>query len=95
MLESLNEQMNPAVVQMILNQRRLKPFTSVAELREMPGMTDNLFVAIKDTITTGQDQRYYRVVSRGIVEDLSVTVEAVLRRNTQAGNVDIVQYREP
>jgi general secretion pathway protein K len=93
-LECLNEQMNPAVVQMILNQRRLKPFTSIAELREMPGMTDNLFLAIKDTITTGQEQRYYRVVSRGTIEDLSITVEAVLRRNTQAGNVDIVQYRE-
>lgn len=93
-LECLSEQMNPAVVQMILNRRRLKPFTSIAELREMPGMTDNLYRAIKDTITTGQEERYYRVLSRGAAEDLSITVEAVLRRNTQAGNVDIVQYRE-
>ena len=93
-LESLHEQMSPAVVQMILNRRRLKPFTSVAELRELPGMTDNLYQAIKDTITTGQKQRYYRVLSRGTVEDLSITVEAVLQRNTEAGNVDIVQYRE-
>lgn len=93
-LESLNEQMNPAVIQMILNRRGLKPFTSIAELREMPGMTDNLYLAIKDTITTGQEQRYYRVLSRGTVKDLSVCVEAVLRRNTQAGNVDMVQYRE-
>jgi general secretion pathway protein K len=93
-LESLSEQMSPAVVQMILNRRRLKPFTSIAELREMPGMADNLYVAIKDTVTTGQEERYYRVISRGIVEDLSITVEAVLRRNTEAGNVDIVQYRE-
>ena len=93
-LESLNEQMNPAVVQMILNRRRLKPFANIAELREMPGMTDNLYRAIKDTITTGQEERYYRVLSGGTVEDLSITVEAVLRRNTKAGNVDIVQYRE-
>ena len=63
-LESLNEQMNSAVVQMILNQRRLKPFTSILELREMPGMTDNVYLAIKDTITTGQQERYYRVLSR-------------------------------
>jgi general secretion pathway protein K len=93
-LESLNEQMNPAVVQMIMNRRRLKPFTSIMELREMPGMADNVYLAIKDTITTGQDQRYYRVLSRGTIEDLTVCVEAVIRRNTQAGNVDIVQYRE-
>lgn len=93
-LESLSEQMNPALVQSILNRRRLKPLANIAELREMPGMTDNLFQTIKDTITTGQEERYYRVLARGVVEDLSITVEAVLRRNTQAGNVDIVQYRE-
>jgi len=94
-LESLSEQMNPAVIQMILNRRQLKPFTSINELREVPGMTDNLYLAIKDTITTGQKERYYRVLSCGTVGDLSITVEAVLRRNTQAGSVDIIQYREP
>ena len=93
-LESLNEQMSPAVAQMIMNRRRLKPFTNAGELRELPGMTDNLYLAIKDTVTTGQQERYYRVLSRGTVENLSVCVEGVLRRNTQAGNVDILQYRE-
>jgi len=93
-LESLNEQMSPAVVQMIMSRRRLKPFANITELRELPGMTDNLYLAIKDTVTTGQQERYYRVLSRGTAEDLTVCVEAVLRRNTQAGNVDILQYRE-
>jgi general secretion pathway protein K len=93
-LESLCEQVSPALVEMIVSRRRVKPFRSIAELKDLPGMTDNIYRAIKDTITTGQQDRYYRVVSRGIVEDLGFTVEAVLRRNTQAGNVDIVQYRE-
>jgi general secretion pathway protein K len=93
-LECLCEQMSPALVEMIVSQRRLKPFSNIVELKDVPGMTDNIYQAIKDTITIGQEDRYYRVVSRGIVEDLSFTVEAVLRRNTQAGNVDIVQYRE-
>ncbi|MBN1507626.1 MAG: general secretion pathway protein GspK [Sedimentisphaerales bacterium] len=93
-LESLSEQMNPAVAQMILNRRRLKPFASIDELRQVPGMTDNLYLAIHDTVTTGEKERYYRVRSRGTIGDLSTTIEAVLRRNTQAGNVDIVQYRE-
>ncbi len=93
-LESLNEQMSPAVAQMIMNRRRVRPFTNIGELRDLPGMTDNLYLAIKDTITTGQEERYYRVLSRGTVENLSVCVEAVLRRNTQAGTVDILQYRE-
>jgi type II secretory pathway component PulK len=93
-LESLCESMSPALVQMIVNRRSLKPFSSIAELRDVPGMTDNIYRAIRDTITVGQQDRYYRVRCRGTVEDLNVAVEAVLRRNTQAGNVDIVQYRE-
>jgi general secretion pathway protein K len=94
-LESLCEQMSPALVEMIVSQRRLKPFRSIVELKDVPGMTDNIYQTIRDTITTGQEDRYYRVLSRGTVQDLSFTAEAVLRRNTQAGNVDIVQYREP
>jgi len=93
-LECLHEQMSPAVVQMILNRRQLKPFSTIVELKEVSGMTDNVYQAIKETISTGGPGRYYRVISRGTARDLSVTVEVVLQRNTQAGNVDILQYRE-
>jgi len=93
-LECLSEQMSPALVQMILKRRTLKPFANIAELKDVPGMTDNVYQAIKETITTGQADRYYRVTSRGTVDDLSITVQAVLQRNMQAGTVDIIQYRE-
>jgi len=93
-LECLSEQMSPAVAGMILKRRTLKPFSTIAEVKDVPGMTDNVYQAIRETITTGQTDRYYRVTSRGTVEDVSMTVEAVLQRNTQAGTVDIIQYRE-
>jgi general secretion pathway protein K len=93
-LQSLCEQMSPALVQMIENRRRTRPFANIAELKDVPGMTDNVYRAIKETISVGGQDRYYRVQCRGTVEDLTVTAEAVLRRNTQAGNVDIIQYRE-
>lgn len=93
-LECLSEQMSPALVQMILKRRTLKPFANITELKDVPGMTDNVYQAIKETITTGQADRYYRVTSRGTVDDLNITVQAVLQRNMQAGTVDIIQYRE-
>lgn len=93
-LQSLCESISPAVAQMILKRRAAKPFGSIAELRDVPGVTDNIYLAIKDTITTGREDRYYRVRSRGTVGERSMTIEAVLRRNTPAGNVDIIQYRE-
>jgi general secretion pathway protein K len=93
-LQSLCEQISPALAEMIVRQRRLKPFANIAELKDVPGMTDNIYYAIRDTITVGGKDRFYHVRSRGTVGGLTVTIEAVLQRNTRAGNVDTVQYRE-
>jgi general secretion pathway protein K len=93
-LECLCEQMSPALAQMIVNQRRLRPFRTVVELKDVPGMTDNVYRSMGETITVSPAQRHYRVISRGTVDDHSFTVEAVLRRNTQAGNVDMILYKE-
>jgi general secretion pathway protein K len=94
-IESLSERIDAALAQMIVNQRRLRPFRTPAELRSVPGMTDNVFRTIQDVITVSPDERYYRVVSQATAQDRKYTMEAVLRRNTQAGNVDIILYREP
>lgn len=93
-LECLSELMDPALVQMIIQRRTVKPFQQVAELREMPGMTDNVYEAIRDTITTGSDAQLYRISTRGKVGNRICEIEALLRRNTKAGNVDIIQYKE-
>jgi type II secretory pathway component PulK len=79
---------------MIVQRRQTKPFESVAELREVPGMTDNVYQAIKKTITASPAERHYRVLARGTVGDRTCEVEALLRRNTQGRNVDIILYRE-
>jgi general secretion pathway protein K len=93
-IESLSEQIDGALAQMIVNQRKLKPFNTAAQLRDVPGMTDNIYRTIKDLVTARPADRYYRVTSRGNVEDRKCTLEAVLRRNTRAGNVDMILYRE-
>jgi len=93
-LECLSEQMDPVLSQMIVQQRELKPFKSVTELRNVPGMTDNTYQAIKDTITASPTESHYRVRSHGKAGDRVCTIEALLRRNTQTGNVDIILYKE-
>ncbi len=93
-LESLSEQMDGALARMILNQRRIKAFENPAQLRNLPGMTDNVYQAVKDRITVRPPERFYRVISRGSLAERTCTIEALLRRNTQAGMVDIVLYRE-
>jgi len=93
-VECLSEQMDPVLTQMILQKRALRPFANVAELRDVPGMTDNIYQAIQDTITANSREQHYRVSTRGKVGNRICEIEALLHRNTKAGNVDIVLYRE-
>ena len=93
-IQCLSEQMDPALAQMIVQRRQTKPFETVADLRDVPGMTDNVYRAIQSTITASPTERYYRVIARGRVGNRICEIEALLQRNTEAGNVDIVLYRE-
>lgn len=93
-IQSLSEEMDTALAQMIVQHRELKPFETVAELREVPGMTDNIYGTIKDAIEVKPKDAYYRVSSRGQIEDRTCEIEALLHRNTRTGNVDIILYRE-
>jgi general secretion pathway protein K len=93
-IESLCEQMDSTLARMIVQRRDFKPFGTITELKQVPGMTDNVYLAIKDAIDVDSKDSYYRVSSRGQIEDRTFEIEALLHRNTRTGNVDIVLYRE-
>jgi general secretion pathway protein K len=93
-LQSLSEQIDAALAEMIVQQRKLRPFKTLAELGGVPGMTDNVCRDIQSLITVSPAERFYRVRAQGNAQDHRCTLEAQLQRNTQAGTVDILQYRE-
>lgn len=93
-IESLSEKMDTAVAAMIVDRRKIGPFESVAELRDVPGMTDSIYEAIKNTVTISPEDQYYRVASRANVGPLGCVIEAVLRRNAETKSVEVVFYKE-
>ena len=93
-LRSLAEEMDPALADRIIQQRRLRPFQSLGELRHIPGMTDAVCGALGRLCTVSPPERFYRVTVQGRRQDYRCTIEALLRKNTQAGTVDIMEYRE-
>jgi general secretion pathway protein K len=93
-LQSLSEQMDAPLADMIVQQRKLKPFGDLSELRRVPGLTDAIGRDIQSLGTVHPAQRVYRVTSRGTLQDHRCTIEALLQTNAQAGTVDILQYRE-
>lgn len=93
-VEALSERIDPVLAQMIIDHRRIAPFKSVAELRDVPGMTDNIYQTLARTATTCPSERIYRVTSRGSVGGVSRTIVATLKANMTTKNVDIVLYKE-
>jgi type II secretory pathway component PulK len=93
-LQSLSEQMDAVLAETIVQQRKLRPFGNLADLRGIPGMTDNVCRDLGSLGTVSPSERFYHVTARGQRAGHCCTIEAVLRRNTQAGMVDIIQYRE-
>jgi len=93
-VETLAEKMDTAVAQMIVERRKIKPFESVAELRDVPGMTDSIYDAIKNMVTVSGGNEYYHVESEARVDHLGCTIEAVLRRNPETKSVEVVFYKE-
>ena len=93
-IESLSEKTDPALAQVIVDRRRIKPFGSIAELRDVPGMTDEVYYSIVKTVTVSPSERYYQVTSQGNVNNCSCTIVAVLGRNTKTKSIDVVLYRE-
>ena len=86
--------MDSAIAQIIIDQRRIAPFESVAQLRQLPGMTEDLYEQIFEFITTSQADQYYRVMAKGNVGQITCRISAVLKKNLKTKNIEVVLYRE-
>ena len=93
-IESLSEKLDPALAQIIIDKRKAKPFGSITELRDVPGMTDSIYHAVNKTVTVSPTGRYYRVTSQGRVDEVSFTISAMLQKNMKPKNIDVILYKE-
>ncbi|MFB0556178.1 MAG: type II secretion system minor pseudopilin GspK [Phycisphaerae bacterium] len=93
-IECLSEKIDAVLAQMIIDRREFKPFDSIMEMRDVPGITDGIYNTIKKTATVGSTDQYYHVISQGNVDHLSRTTVAILERNMETKNVEVVLYKE-
>ena len=93
-IESLSEKMDAALAQMIIERRKFKPFDSIMELRDVPGMTDGIYNKIRKMVTVRAADEYYHVKARGNAGHRNCTIAAILRKNMKTKNVEVVFYKE-
>jgi general secretion pathway protein K len=93
-LETLSEDVDASLAQRIVDRRQLKPFESIAELRDLPGMTEGLYEAIRRGTTVEPLADCYQVIARGRWDQASRTIVAMLGTDTATGNVETILYKE-
>jgi len=93
-IESLSEKMDAALARMIIDRRKFKPFDSIMELRDVPGMTDGIYNTIKKMVTVSPADEYYHVKAQGNAGHRNCTIAAILRKNMKTKNVEVVFYKE-
>ena len=93
-LETLSEDVDASLARLIVDRRQSKPFESVAELRDLPGMTESSYEAIRRDTTVEPLAGCYRVIARGRWDQATRTIVAMLGADTATGNVDMILYKE-
>jgi type II secretory pathway component PulK len=93
-LQSLSEDMDAALARLIVERRRLQPFTSVADLQHIPGMTHNIYRSIYKYLTVDPPEPYYRVHVTGQVGGITRSISALVRKKAADQSADIIMYTE-
>jgi len=93
-LQSISQHITADLAQMIIDRRNLQPFTSLAELLELPGMGSTMYAAAENYLTTSPENHYYSVTVRGTVNHTDSFITAVVKNNSSTGKVEIILYRE-
>jgi general secretion pathway protein K len=93
-IESLSEKIDPALAEIIIKRRKIKPFESIIELQDVPGMTDSIYYEIHETITVSPADRYYHITSEGSSENASHTTVAIVHRDTKSKTINVLMYKE-
>lgn len=93
-IESLSPLMDRMLAQIIVERRSVTPFETIDELQNLPGMNDEIYEQIRNSVTVQDTGFYYRVEACGARNQSRRTIHALLHRNPQTGTIDIIRYEE-
>jgi general secretion pathway protein K len=93
-LQCFSPEIDPALAQIIVNRREIKPYTNLQELKDLPAMTSSIFGALSRSATVAPSDLYYRVQLVGDVDGVQCRIGALLRKNPSTRMVDVTRYVE-
>ena len=93
-IQSLSENMSLALAQNIVEKRQFGRYSNIEQLKQVPGMTDEIYETISPLITLETNEIYYVVTSTGIAGEFQRAVKVVLRKNPSTLKIDVLMRFE-
>ncbi|MBN1805960.1 MAG: general secretion pathway protein GspK [Sedimentisphaerales bacterium] len=93
-IRSLSDEMSSSLVQNIIEQRNIRNFESVGQLRNVPGMTSEVYESIRELITVKPENRYYNVTVTGVAGDFQRKIRIILKNDSRAARIVPILRKE-
>ncbi|MBN1975472.1 MAG: general secretion pathway protein GspK [Sedimentisphaerales bacterium] len=93
-IQSLSDNISFILAQNIVEQRKISRYSSIEQLKQVPGMTTEIFENIREMITIKTNDRYYIVTVTGVVKEFERNVQVVLRKKQSTSQIEILMRSE-
>lgn len=93
-IQSLSERIDYALAQNIVEQRKISRYTSIEQLQEIPGMTSEVYAAIRGSVTIRPKGTYYTLTVTGVSGQFERSVKVLLKRNEYTAQMTPVLRQE-
>ena len=64
-----------------------RPYDKLDEIRDVPGMTEQIYQRLSKVVSTTSNVPYYRIEVRGVVGNISKEIQVLAKINDQSGDV--------
>jgi len=93
-IQALAGDLTPQAVDLIIQKRNAQPFTSLAELKTIPGLSSSLYAQLAKYATCAPRQQYYKISSAGKAGSSNCVIEAIICLDSVTGSVRTINYKE-
>lgn len=89
-IQSLSENMTLPLAQNIVEHGKIRRYLNIEQLKQVPGMTSEVYDEISPAITVKTNDIYYIVTATGVVKEFERIVKIFLRKKTSTSNIDVL-----
>jgi general secretion pathway protein K len=91
---SLSDRIGGVLAQRVVEQRQIQRFATTEQLKNIPGMTPQIYEAIHELITVKSEEHYYNITATGVAGQFVRKVQLVVRKKGDSAQIEKILRKE-